>query len=138
MPSIPGKISNLQITNRAAIVLSTVLLLVPMAISTLAQPDPEVALDRIFRYESSAPSSQGRELLISFKKWMGAYQRIRKDGNNYTAVFDSGSLPIDAKFKANGSIESMSFGCPISKSLSPSDAPSNLRTALSKCAGFKS
>ncbi len=92
----------------------------------------------MFRYESSSTSRQGRDLLISFKKWMGTSTRIRTDGNNYEAIFDGGSLPIEAKFKANGSIESLNFGCPISKSLSINDAPEDLRKALSKCAGFKS
>jgi hypothetical protein len=139
MSSMKKKISNLQIISRVAMVLSTVLLLVqPLAITAQAQPAPEVTIDRMFRYDSSAPSNQGRQLLGSFKKWMGAYQRIRKDGNSYVAIFDSGSLPIDAKFKANGSIESMSFGCPISRSLSINDAPEDLRKTLSKCAGFKS
>jgi hypothetical protein len=139
MPSMKKKISNLQLTNRVAMVVSTCWLLVqPLALTAQAQPAPEVAIDRMFRYDSSAPSEQGRQSLGSFKKWMGAYQRIRKDGNGYVAIFDSGSLPVDAKFKANGSIESMTFGCPISKSLSINDAPEDLRKTLSKCAGFKS
>ena len=118
---------------------STALLLVQaLAITAQSQPAPEVAIDRMFRYESSSTSSQGRDLLISFKKWMGTPTRIRTDGNNYEAIFDGGSLPIEAKFKANGSIESLIFGCPISKSLSINDAPEDLRKALSKCAGFKS
>ncbi|WP_157259758.1 hypothetical protein [Chamaesiphon minutus] len=53
------------------------------------------------------------------------------------AIFDSGSLPIDAKFRANGMVESMTFGCPTSRSLSVSNAPMELRKALSKCPGFK-
>jgi hypothetical protein len=109
-----------------------------VAVSVCAQPAPEVAIDRMFRYESSAPSTQGRELLIDLKKWMGAYQRIRKEGSGYVAVFDSGSLPLDAKFKPNGSVESMTFGCPTSRSLSVSGAPTSVRKALSKCSGFKS
>ena len=115
----------------------TLLLVLSIELAVQAQPDPEIVLDRAFRYESSSSNSQ-RQLIGSFKNWMGTYQRIRMDGNNYIAVFDRGSLPIDAKFKANGSVESLNFGCPISKSLSLSDAPSNLRQALSKCAGFKS
>ena len=126
----------LQLIHRAAILLSTALLLVqPLAISVQAQPDPEVAIDRAFRYESS--SSQGNSI-SSLKKWMGAYQRISKNGDSYLAVFDSGSIPVNAQFKTNGSIESMSFGCPKSNSLSVSDAPEGIRQALSKCAGFKS
>ncbi|MCY7337448.1 MAG: hypothetical protein LH613_14755 [Chamaesiphon sp.] len=129
----------MQITNRVAMMSSTALLLVQaLAITAQSQPAPEVAIDRMFRYESSSTSRQGRDLLISFKKWMETYQRIRTDGNNYEAIFDGGSLPIEAKFKANGSIESLNFGCPISKSLSINDAPEDLRKALSKCAGFKS
>lgn len=125
--------------NRAGTLLSGALLLV-LAIELVAQaqPAPEVTLDRLFRYESSAPSGQGRELLASFKQWMGSYQRIRKEGSGYVAVFDSGSLPLDAKFKANGSIEAMNFGCPTSKSLSINSAPTDVRKALAKCAGFKS
>jgi hypothetical protein len=126
----------LQLTNRAAIFLSTALLLVqPLATSVHAQPDPEVAIDRAFRYESS--SSQG-SMIGSLKQWMGAYQRIAKNGDTYSAIFDSGSIPVNAQFKTNGSIESMSFGCPRSNSLSVSDAPEGIRKALSKCAGFKS
>jgi hypothetical protein len=129
----------MQITDRVAMVSSTALLLVQtLAITAQAQPAPEVAIDRMFRYESSSTSGQGRDFLISFKKWMGTYQRIRPDGNNYEAIFDRGSLPSEAKFKANGSVESLSYGCPISKSLSLNDAPDDLKKALSKCAGFRS
>ena len=128
----------MQITDRVAMVLFTALLLVQtLSITAQAQPAPEVAIDRMFRYESSSTSRQGRDLLISFKKWMGTYQRIRTDGNNYEAIFDRGSLPIEAKFRANGSIESLSYACPISKSLSLNDAPDDLKKALSKCAGFR-
>jgi hypothetical protein len=125
--------------NRAVTLLSGALLLIlSIELVAQAQPAPEVVLDRLFRNESSAPNSQSRELLVSFKQWMGSYQRIRKEGRGYVAVFDSGSLPIDAKFKANGAVETMNFGCPTSKSLSISTAPTDLRQALSKCAGFKS
>jgi hypothetical protein len=125
--------------NRAVTLLSQALLLVlSIELVAQAQPAPEIVLDRLFRNESSAPNSQSRQMLVSFKEWMGSYQRIRKEGSGYVAVFDSGSLPLDAKFKANGSIETMTFGCPTSKSLSLSDAPTGIRQALSKCAGFKS
>jgi hypothetical protein len=103
-----------------------------------AQPAPELVLDRLFRNESSAPNMQSREMLSSLKQWLGSFQRIRKEGSGYVAVFDSGSLPLDAKFKANGSIETMNFGCPKTKSLSIDSAPSSIRQSLSKCAGFKS
>ena len=126
----------LQLTNRAAMFLSTALLLVqPLATSVQAQPDPEVAIDRAFRYESS--SSQGN-LIGSLKKWMGAYQRIAKDGDNYLVIFDKGSIPVGAKFTTSGSLETIIFGCPRSKSVSISDAPEVIRQGLSRCAGFKS
>jgi hypothetical protein len=133
------KVINMQSTNRIAIVSAMVLAsLSSLSMSATAQPAPEVAIDRMFRYDSAPGStSQGRELLGSLKKWMGSYQRTVKNGNTYVAVFDGGSLPIDAKFKANGTVESMTFGCPTSRSLSASDAPMDLRKALSKCAGFK-
>lgn len=138
MSSIKQKISNLQITCLGLVLSTAPILVQTLAITAQAQPAPEVAIDRMFRYDSSAPTDRERQLLANVKKWMGAYQRVRKDGNSYLAVFDSGSLPVDAKFKANGSIESMSFGCPISRSLSVNDAPIELRKSLSKCAGFKS
>ncbi len=139
MLSTNQKVQNRGTIDRAMTVLSTALLLVlSIELGAYAQPAPEVTLDRLFRNESSAPNSQSRELLVSFKQWMGSFQRIRKEGGGYVAVFDSGSLPLDAKFKANGAVETMNFGCPISKSLSMSNAPSGIRQALSKCAGFKS
>ncbi|WP_310411613.1 hypothetical protein [Chamaesiphon sp. OTE_8_metabat_110] len=130
----------MKITHRIATLSTTTILL---SISSLgmvanAQPAPEVVLDRAFRYESSAPTSQGRGLLTSFQGWLGTYQRIRKDVSGYVVVFDRGSLPLDAKFKSNGSIESMTFGCPISRSVSINDAPTDIRQALSKCGGFRS
>lgn len=58
----------MQITDRVAMVLFTALLLVQtLSITAQAQPAPEVAIDRMFRYESSSTSRQGRDLLISFK-----------------------------------------------------------------------
>jgi hypothetical protein len=138
MLSIENKISKLQVTSR--LVMLPLLLMIELISTTVqAQPAPEIAIDRVFRYESSLPgNAMGRELLPGLKKWMGAYQRIRKDGDSYLAVFDGGSIPVNAKFRTNGSVESLVFGCPITRSLSISDAPIEVRTGLSKCAGFKS
>jgi hypothetical protein len=137
MPLMQNKISKLQITSRVAM-LPLLLIMGLASISVEAQPAPEVSLDRVFRYESSLPgNATGRELLPGLKKWMGAYQRIRKDGDSYLAVFDGGSIPIGAKFKTNGSVESLYFGCPITRSLSINDAPMEVRTGLAKCAAFK-
>jgi hypothetical protein len=139
MLSTNQKVQNRGTIDRAMTVLSTALLLVlSIELGAHAQPSPEIVLDRLFRNESSAPNTQSREMLVSLKQWMGSFQRIRKESSGYVAVFDSGSLPIDAKFKANGSIETMNFGCPKTKSLSMDTAPSSIRQSLSKCAGFKS
>jgi|GEM_PF-2766748 len=90
--------------------IATISALILLSISSIemaakAQPAPEVAIDRAFRYESSAPNLQSQQMLGSLKNWLGAYQRFRKDGNGYVVVFDRGSLPVDAKFKANDSIK---------------------------------
>jgi hypothetical protein len=135
----------MQITNfrRAAMLFSASFLLVlPLGINAQAQPAPEIIIDRMLRSDSQSSGSNDRNqaLLASYKTWMGAYQRlINKDDNKFMAVFDRGSLPIEIRPKSSGSaIDSLSFGCPITKSLSLSAAPSNLQKALSKCAGFKS
>ncbi len=136
MPSIPTKISQLQITSRLALILATTLLLIkPLELTVQAQPAPEVMVDRMFVYESSGGRYQA--VISSLKKWLGAYQRIRKDDDNYLLVFDGGSLPIDIQVSESGSISGLDFGCPISKTLSISDAPSELRQVLSQCSRFK-
>jgi hypothetical protein len=126
----------LQLTHRIGLLLSTAVLLVqPLALNVQAQPDPAVAIDRAFRYESS--SNQGL-LIGTLIKWMGAYQRIVQDGENYLVIFDSGSIPVSPRFTTSGALETLTFGCPRSKSLSINDAPEAIRQELSKCAGFKS
>jgi hypothetical protein len=133
---INKKILNLQFTTRAVVLLSTAMLLAStVMIDVQAQPDPEVAIDRAFRFESS--SRQGA-LIASLKGWMGSYQRIIKEENNYLAIFDRGSIPVGATFTTSGSLETILFGCPKSKSISINDAPEGIRQELSKCAGFKS
>jgi hypothetical protein len=121
---------------------ASLLLTLPLGTNAQAQPAPEIIIDRMLRSDSQSTSSGDRNqaLLASFKTWMGAYQRlISKDDNKFIAVFDRGSLPIEIRPKSSGSsIDNLSFGCPITKSLSMSSAPSNLQQALSKCAGFKS
>jgi hypothetical protein len=137
MRSSQQKISQLQITSRLALILTTTFLLVkPLELTTQAQPAPEVMVDRMFVYESSG--GQYRGLISSLKAWMGAYQRIRKDDDNYILVFDGGSIPLDVSFTDSGSISSLTFGCPISRTLSISDAPSDLRQVLSRCSRFRS
>ena len=136
MSSIQQQISKLQITSRLTLILATTLLLIkPLELTAQAQAAPEVMVDRMFVYESSGGLYQG--VISSLKKWMGAYQRIRKDDDNYLLVFDGGSLPIDIQVSASGSIAGLNFGCPISRTLSISDAPSELRQVLSQCSKFK-
>ena len=131
------KIFKLQITSRLALMLATTLLLIkPLELTAQAQPDPEVMVDRMFVHESSSGQFQG--VISSFKKYMGSYQRIRKNDDGYILVFDSGSIPIDIQVSASGSIAGLNFGCPISRTLSVSDAPSELRQVLSQCSKFKS
>jgi hypothetical protein len=132
-------ITKLQSINRAAIVLYSVLLSQSLELSVQAQPAPEVVIDRIFRSDESSSSNSKYQISpASLKQWMGAYQRIRKEGNIYIVIFDRGSLPIEVRFKANGSVEGVGFGCPVSKSLSLGDAPSDLQRSFSKCTGFRS
>ena len=136
MRSSQPKISQLQITSRLALILTTTFLLIkPLELTVQAQPAPEVMVDRMFVHESSGGLYQA--VISSLKKFMGSYQRIRKDDDNYILVFDGGSLPIDIQVSASGSIAGLNFGCPISRTLSISDAPSELRQVLSQCSKFK-
>ena len=136
MSSIQQKISKLKISSRLALILTTALLLVKsLELTAQAQPAPEVMVDRMFVYESSGGRFQ--TVISSLKKYMGSYQRIRKDDDNYLLVFDGGSLPIDIQVSETGSISGLDFGCPISRTLSISDAPGELRQVLSQCSRFK-
>jgi hypothetical protein len=136
MRSSQQKISQLQITSRLALLLTTTFLLIkPLELTAQAQPAPEVMVDRMFVYESSG--GQYQAVISNLKRWMGSYQRIRKDDDNYLLVFDGGSLPIDIQTSSSGSVTGLNFGCPISKTLSISDAPGELRQVLSQCSRFK-
>jgi hypothetical protein len=136
MSSIQQKISKLKISSRLALILTTALLLVkPLELTAQAQPAPEVMVDRMFVYESSGGRFQ--TVIGELKKFMGSYQRIRKDDDNYLLVFDGGSLPVDIQVSASGFVSGLDFGCPISRTLSLSDAPSQLRQVLSQCSRFK-
>lgn len=136
MSSVQSKISRPQITNRIALILVTTLLLIkPLELTVQAQPAPEVMVDRMFVYESSGGRFQA--VIGELKKFMGSYQRIRKDDDNYLLVFDGGSLPVDIQVSESGFVSGLDFGCPISRTLSLSDAPSQLRQVLSQCSRFK-
>ncbi len=136
MSSIQSKISKLQITNRIALILATMFVVIKTSeLAAQAQPAPEVMVDRMFVYESSGGRFQAT--IGNLKRFMGSYQRIRKDDDNYILVFDGGSLPVDIQVSESGSIVGLDFGCPISRTLSLSDAPSELRQVLSQCSRFK-
>jgi hypothetical protein len=140
MSFVNSKTVNRQIIDRSIKILGIGLLLTSsMGLKTLAQSDPAVAIDRILRYESSsAPGGNTQGALISgLKKWLGAYQRILKEDNHYTAVFDRASLPLILELKESGDFKTFSFGCPITRSISTSDAPKAFQQILSKCNGFK-
>jgi hypothetical protein len=134
------KILNLHIINRVVVVFGTLLLVIPsMELPATAQPSPLITLDRIFRYNSSPPgsSTQERTLLVSLKQWLGAYQRVLGEGNNYTAIFDRGSLPLAVEFKDTGDLKNLVVGCPITKALSVSEAPIEIQKLMSKCTRLK-
>jgi hypothetical protein len=138
--SIRRESFNLQNISRLAVVLLSSLWLVQSTeIIVRSQSDPGIAIDRVFRYESSSSGFviPYRESLGNLKKWMGAYQRIIKEGNNYLAIFDRGSLPVLVDLKENGDVKGFTFGCPISKSLSITDAPEDLKKALTGCTNRK-
>ena len=136
----------MQITNRSIVGLSLLWLLgAPLTLVAHAQSSPEIIIDRLLRSDtasstsnvgSAARTTEYQQLLGSFKRWMGAYQRLLKDGDNYIAIFDSGSLPIEVRSKPSGSIDTLSFGCPNAKSLSLNEAPLDIQRALKTCRGF--
>jgi hypothetical protein len=134
------KILNLHIINRVVAVFGTLLLVIPpMGLTAVAQPSPLTTLDRIFRYNSSPPGNniQDRNLLLSLKQWLGAYQRVLGEGNNYTAIFDRGSLPLAVEFKDTGDLKTLVVGCPITKALSVSEAPIEIQKLTSRCTRSK-
>lgn len=139
MISMNRKKLNLKIANRVAVVGTLLSIVASMDLTVMAQPAPEIIIDRIFRYNSAPPGSniQDRNLVESLKKWLGAYQRVIEEGNNYVAIFDRASIPLKVKFKDSGEIESFGFGCPATKSISLNEAPLELQKLLSKCHGSK-
>jgi hypothetical protein len=135
MRSTPEKTVNRQIIDRLTTICCTCLVMMPaMVLKASAQMAPEVAIDHIFRYESSSPGPRGQgELAMSLKKWLGAYQRLLKDGDNYTAVFDRASLPLTVESKENGDFKGFGIGCKSTSSLPMSEAPEEFRKLLLKC-----
>jgi hypothetical protein len=135
MPSLNRETLKRQTSDRLASILFTCSVLLPvMSQTALAQPSPEVEIDRIFRYDSPAPGSYGQAGLSGMlQKWLGAYQRTVRDDNNYVVVFDRASLQLLVDVKDNGSFKSFTIGCPVTKSLPLSDAPEDIQRLLSRC-----
>jgi hypothetical protein len=122
---------NLQIKNRAAMVLGTVFLLAqPMQMTVQAQSSLEATvIDNAIR--NDALPGKGKEVLVSLKKWMGPYQSVRKESKGYSAIFQDGTLPIQMV-----EVGKVGVGCPVTK-LSLSKAPNNVREVFSKCPNLK-
>jgi hypothetical protein len=126
--------------DRFKLSLCAAFVLVPtLGLTALAQPAPELSIDRIFRYQSSSSgnAAQGGSI-ASLKKWLGAYQRIiRDDNNNYVVVFDRASLQLAVELKDSGELKGFSVGCPISRSMFTSETPEEFQKLMTKCNAFK-
>ena len=113
---------------------------VPQLFLAQAQPTAsEVAIDRAFKLGSLPPGTdaQTRSLVAGIRSWMGAYQGLRKEGNDYLVMFERGQLPVSVRQNARGQINSVSFGCPRSRTLNLSQASKELRQVLSSCPNLK-
>jgi len=104
-------------------------------VAAQAQPTPEMAIDQFLRSDAPLPGADAKaqQQYLSLRNWLGAYQETRKEGNNYLATFENGSLPVFVDLDASGQIKSYGVGCPRSQSLSLSQLPADLRQAWSTC-----
>lgn len=122
-----------------AIATSSLYLTMPTiaAANPQAQINAKAALDRSLR-SNTGSNGKYQPLLASLKQWLGDYQKVQPEGSNYSAIFERGTVPVTIKLKNDGSIEGYGMGCPIvPKSLSLSQAPSELQKLLSKCPNLK-
>ncbi len=135
MKLINHKLVSRQITDRLATIFCTCLVVIPATVQTaFAQAAPEIAIDRIFRYDSSSSGSYGQaSATAGLKTWLGAYQRTLRDGDNYVVVFDRATLSLIVELKDSGELKNFTIGCPVNKSLSLSDAPDAIQRSLSRC-----
>jgi hypothetical protein len=135
MKLINSKTVSRQITDRLTTIFCTCLVVIPATVQTaFAQAAPEIAIDRIFRYDSSSSSSYGQaSVTAGLKQWLGAYQRTLRDGDNYVVVFDRAALSLIVELKNSGELKNFSIGCPTNRSLSLSDAPEQLQRSLARC-----
>lgn len=98
-----------------------------------------LAIDKLFSADAAPPgsSSQNQRLFISVKNWMGAYQGVQPEGNNYLIKFERGLLPVSVRVDGKGEIKSLSVGCPRSTSLNLNQASTQIREMLSRCPGLQ-
>ena len=102
-----------------------------------AQASALVALDKSFKTNTRA-NGETSPILTSLKQWLGNYQKVQKiDATNYLGIFERGSAPVTINFKPDGSIKNYQMGCPVTKSLSRSQAPANLQQVLADCPNLK-
>ncbi len=108
----------------------------PQLFLAQAQPtSPEVAIDQAFRLGSLPPEAdaQIQSLVAGIRNWMGSYQGLRRQGDDYLVMFERGELPVSVRQDARDQINSVSFGCPRSKSLNLNQASKELRQVFSPC-----
>jgi hypothetical protein len=112
----------------ALVVCAAILLTQPVA---LAQSAAEKSIDSALR-NSSVPggNSESNAMITSLKEWMGPYKQLRKNGKDYLAVFDRGTLPMKISGNAVG------IGCP-NTAVPLSKAPTNIRKAFAQCPNLK-
>jgi hypothetical protein len=102
-----------------------------------AQASALIALDKSFKTNTRA-NGENSPILTSLKQWLGNYQQVRKvDPTNYLGIFDRGSAPVVINFRPDGSIENYQMGCPVTKSVSRSQAPADLQKVLANCPNIK-
>jgi hypothetical protein len=102
-----------------------------------AQASALIALDKSFKTNTRA-NGETSPILTSLNQWLGNYQKVQKvDATNYVGIFDRGSAPVTINFKPDGSIENYQMGCPVTKSVSRSQAPADLQKVLADCPNLK-
>jgi hypothetical protein len=107
------------------------------ASSTETDDPTESTIEQIFLSDNPLPgaSAEGQQNRIQFKtvltQWMGSYQSVQSDGDQYWVLFDQGSLPITMAFRENGDPDAITVvGCPVT-AVPISQAPSDYRELLS-------
>lgn len=135
MTLISSKPVSRQITDQLATIFCACLVIIPATVQTaFAQAAPEIAIDRIFRYDSSSSGSYGQaSVTAGLKQWLGAYQRTLRDGDNYVVVFDRAALSLIVELKDSGELKNFTIGCPTNRSVSLSDAPEAMQRSLARC-----